>query len=108
MRKRILSGIFALMIGLSMALPMRASADWDDHYHGDRHPNAWRWEHYHDYYRAYPYTAPPAYSYAPNYGYGYRRGYIPENGQGMINPRHHGLVWSCDSDGHHCHWARRW
>lgn len=107
MKKRILSGIFALMVGLSMALPMRASADSDDHYRGDRHRHEWRWEHHNDYYRAYPYSAPPAYSYAPGYGYGYRRGYIPENGEGMINPRHPGLFWACDGDGHHCHWARR-
>ena len=108
MRKRILLGIFALTIGLSAALPMRASADWDDHPHY-RHHHEWRWEREHDYYRAYPYTVPPAYSYAPGYySYGYRHRYIPENGEGMINPRHPNLVWSCDSDGHHCHWARRW
>jgi hypothetical protein len=111
MRKRIISGIVALTIGLSMALPIRASADWDDHPHW-RHHHAWRWERQHDYYRAYPYAAPPAYSYAPGYAYpsrpyrGYR--YIPENGEGMVNPRHPGLYWACDSDGHHCHWARRW
>jgi len=105
MRKRILSGIFALMVGLSVALPMRASADWDDHPHY-RHHHEWRWEREHDYYRAYPYAAPPAYSYAP--GYGYRRyRYVPENGQGMVNPRHPNLYWACDSDGHHCHWAPR-
>jgi hypothetical protein len=68
MRKRIISGIVALTIGLSMALPIRASADWDDHPHW-RHHHGWRWERQHDYYRAYPYAAPPAYSYAPGYGY---------------------------------------
>jgi hypothetical protein len=26
----------------------------------------------------------------------------------MVNPRHPGLVWACDSQGHHCHWARRY
>jgi hypothetical protein len=107
MRKRILSGIFALMVGLSVALPMRASADWDDHPHY-RHHHEWRWEREHDYYRAYPYAAPPAYSYAPGYGYNYRRyRYVPENGQGMVNPRHPNLYWACDSDGHHCRWAPR-
>ena len=110
MRKRTISGIVALTIALSMALPIRASADWDDHPHW-RHHHGWRWERQHDYYRAYPYAAPPAYSYAPGYAYpnrpyrGYR--YIPENGEGMVNPRHPGLYWACDSDGHHCHWARR-
>jgi hypothetical protein len=107
MRKRILSGILALMVGLSVALPMRASADWDDHPHY-RHHHERRWEREHDYYRAYPYAAPPAYSNAPGYGYNYRRyRYVPENGQGMVNPRHPNLYWACDSDGHHCHWARR-
>src|SRR5258708_3432627 len=110
MRKRILAGILAVMINLSMALPMRASADWDDHYHGDHHRDhhEWRWERDHDHYRAYQYAPPPAYSYNPGNRYGYR-GYraIPENGEGMVNPRHPGLIWSCDSDGHHCNWARR-
>jgi hypothetical protein len=38
----------------------------------------------------------------PNYGYN-------SNGSinGMVNPRHPGLYWACDSQGHHCHWARR-
>jgi Ni/Co efflux regulator RcnB len=120
-RKKILSGIFALVIGLSMALPMRASADdydhhnhhyndhhWvrdhdrdrDDHYDHDRdrdaHYNEWRWRTENDHYRAYP-----------NPAYAYRGRGIPANGQGMIDPRHPNLYWACDSDGHHCHWANR-
>jgi hypothetical protein len=97
-RKKILSGIFAVVIGLSVALPLRASADSDDHYAGRRHHQSWRWEHENDHYRAYPY--------APSYAYG-QRGYVPSNGQGMINPRNPNLYWACDSDGHHCHWAPR-
>jgi hypothetical protein len=41
-------------------------------------------------------------------GYAYRqRGYLPPNGEGMIDPRDPNLKWGCDSDGHHCHWAPR-
>jgi hypothetical protein len=125
-RKKILSGIFALIIGLSVAMPMRASAEDHDHdrdYHHhewridrdrdhDRdwrwqrdgrwsrdYDRDWRWDRYEDHYRAYPH--------APGYAYG-QRGYLPRNGQGMINPRNPNLFWACDSDGHHCHWARRY
>jgi hypothetical protein len=112
-RKKILSGIFALIIGLSVAMPLRASADDRDHhrdwhaYHhdwrGDHHDwhwdrDHWRWDRYQDHYRAYPY--------APGYAYG-QRGYLSPNGEGMIDPRNPNLHWACDSDGHHCHWAPR-
>jgi hypothetical protein len=116
-RKKILSGIFALIIGLSVAMPIRASAEdhdhdrgfhhgWRDHDHDwghghDRdwdHDRDWRWDRYQDHYRAYPY--------APGYAYG--RGYLPSNGEGMINRRNPNLFWACDSDGHHCHWAPRY
>jgi len=62
---------------------------------------------------------PPSYGYnyqPPRYGYGYQQpeyeGYgrqsgIPANGDGMVSERHPGLVWSCDSQGHHCHWTGR-
>jgi hypothetical protein len=125
-RKKILSGILALIIGCSVAIPLRASADdrdhdrarhevrvdrdhdhawrdhdrdWRDHDH-DRawRDRDWRWDRYEDHYRAYPY--------APGYAYG-ANGYIRPNGQGMINPRNPNLYWACDSDGHHCHWAPR-
>jgi hypothetical protein len=43
----------------------------------------------------------------PLYGSNSYRRNIPANGQGMIDPRHPGLMWTCDSDGHHCHWGRR-
>jgi hypothetical protein len=69
----------------------------------------------------YPYgNPPPRYGYnyqTPGYGYGYQQpgyeGYgtrqygIPSNGNGMVSERHPGLAWTCDSDGHHCHWAAR-
>jgi len=46
----------------------------------------------------------------PNYGYQqprYRYNY-PSNGAGIVNRRNPNLVWTCDSQGHHCHWARRY
>jgi hypothetical protein len=100
-RKKILSGVFALVIGLSVAVPMRASAD--DYNYRAHHHNAWRWNHYQDHDRAYP---APAYAYGQR-GYG-QRGYIPANGQGRIDPNNPNLYWACDSDGHHCHWAPRY
>jgi hypothetical protein len=46
----------------------------------------------------------PNYGYRqPRYGYNY-----PSNGAGMVNRRNPNLVWTCDSQGHHCHWARRY
>jgi hypothetical protein len=97
-RKKILTGIFALVIGLSVAVPMTASAEGWDHHDNGRHHHEWRWERDHDHYRAYPYT--------PGYAYG-QRGYVPRNGQGMVDRRNPNLYWACDSDGHHCHWAPR-
>jgi hypothetical protein len=116
-RKKILSGFFALMIGLSVAVPMRASAEEYNHHpdaynhHADaynHHANEynhrnehhwyqWRWNHYQDHSRAYA---------APGYAYG-QRGYIPANGEGMVDPRNPNLYWACDSEGHHCHWSPR-
>ena len=118
-RTRILAGVCALIIGLSLALPMRAAADdkgHGDHGHGqqqqagrsdhdrDRQRQAWRWQREKNKYRAYPYTLPPQYGYS----YWQQRQYLPENGEGMINPRNPNLYWACDSDGHHCHWAPRY
>jgi len=99
-RNKILTGIMALVIGLSVAIPMRASADEWNHDHDYHHHHAWRWERDRDHYRAYPYEAPPAYAYG-------NRGYVPANGQGMVDPRNPNLFWACDSQGHHCHWAPR-
>jgi hypothetical protein len=103
-RKKLLAGAFALVIGLSMALPTHSSADENGYgNHDSHHYQSWRWEHNQDHYRGYPYTPPPAYAYS----YQRRYQYIPENGQGMVNPRNHNQYWACDSDGHHCHWAPR-
>jgi hypothetical protein len=104
-RKKILTGIFAFVIGLSVAAPMRASADsdhWWDHHHDkhweenhqhDTHYHEWWWQKDHDHYSAY--------SYAPG------SAYHPVNGEGMRDPRNPNVFWACDSDGHHCHWAAR-
>jgi hypothetical protein len=124
-RTKILSGMLALAIGLSAAMPMRASADdWTHHEHHEhqvaaaqyhdavvhhdavvRHDEAqrWRWEKDHEHYRAYPYTAPYAYGNRAN---PYRQA-VPANGQGMISRDNPNLYWACDSDGHNCHWAPR-
>jgi hypothetical protein len=86
---------------------------WFDHHaDGDRYSQSQR-----------PYYPTPAYGYGygnhpqpyvNNYGYGYGNGYgygrqaVPRNGEGMIDPRDPNLIWSCDSQGHHCHWAPRY
>ncbi len=140
-RKKLLTGMFALIIGLSVAMPMASADDaqhhdhdqdhhqtWDNgrnhyrdaHHDRDDHHSAWNWRWDHDHYTASPYDRPSPYNrpspYEPNYAYGagQRRPYsrpgragIPANGQGMVDPRHPGLYWACDSDGHHCHWAPR-
>jgi len=98
-RKKMLSGLLALVIGLGIAIPMSASAD---DYNHVRHHHAWRWHHENDHYRAYPYGG----QVAPGYAYGHRVYALP-NGQGMVNPRNPNLYWACDFDGHHCHWAPR-
>ena len=43
-----------------------------------------------------------------NNGKNCRRGAeLPSNGEGMVNVRNPKFFWHCDSDGHHCNWARR-
>jgi len=71
----------------------------EEHEHGgyNQQPYGYGYQPY-----GYGYQAPYQYGYGRRYGY--RR---PSNGAGMVNPRHPGLVWSCDAQGHHCHWARR-
>jgi hypothetical protein len=34
-------------------------------------------------------------------------GYLPPNGQGMVNRNNPNVYWACDSHGHNCHWAQR-
>ena len=101
-RNKVLSGIFAVTVGLSMAMPLKASAN--DMY-PEHHHHSWRWTRDHDHYRASPYEQSNNYRYEPRYAYGNRP--IPADGQGIINRRNPNLYWACDSDGHHCHWARR-
>ncbi|MBV8450683.1 MAG: hypothetical protein JOZ29_00215, partial [Deltaproteobacteria bacterium] len=36
-----------------------------------------------------------------------RGGYLPPNGEGMVNRGDPNMFWACDPQGHHCHWARR-
>jgi hypothetical protein len=110
-KKRILAGALALAIGSSMAIPTTVRAD-DWWHHHDSHDRSWSdrdhdhhrdrdrdrhdWERDRNFnHRSYGY-------YNPNAG---RR--IPPNGEGMINNQNPNLYWACDSDGHHCHWARR-
>jgi hypothetical protein len=104
-RRKILTGIFSLVIGLGVAAPMQASAandhwwdrhhdkHWEENHRHDTHYHEWWWQKDHDHYRAY--------SYAPG------SAYHPADGEGMRDPRNPNVFWACDSDGHHCHWAER-
>ena len=110
-RNKILSGVLALSVGLIMAMPMRASADESNYHHHHHH---WHWDRDNDHYRATPYedhyrATPyqPTYAYPSEHRFAYGNRVVPENGEGMINRRNPNLYWACDSDGHHCHWARR-
>jgi Ni/Co efflux regulator RcnB len=112
-KKRILSGIFALMVGLTLMMPARALADdWhhhdQDHHDRDHHASQWH-DHDRDRNHGYDHDRNRDYNHAyrPGYGYGNRGRSIPPNGQGMVNARNPNLYWACDSDGHHCHWAPR-
>ena len=52
----------------------------------------------------------PAYRYnQPAYGLNQPAYPYSQSGSidGMVNRRHPNLVWTCGSDGHHCHWAQR-
>ena len=111
-KKRILSGILALMVGLTLMMPARALADdWNhhdqdhhnqDHHDQDHHESRWQ-DHHHDHDRDRNHHS----GYRPGYAYGNRGRSIPPNGQGMVNERNPNLYWACDSEGHHCHWAPR-
>jgi hypothetical protein len=133
-KKAIVAWVFSAIVSVGMlVMPGRALAhDWGDDggWRHQQHDNGWHegWSNHrgedaeegeeHDgrrYYQQQPYN----YGYQQNEdedeGYGYGNGYngygrqlLPRNGQGRVNPRHPGLVWSCDSQGHHCHWARRY
>jgi len=104
-RKRILSAIFALVMGVSLTSPIRASAEdnhwwdyhhdknWEEHHRNDPHYHEWWWDKDHDH--------SSGHTYAPG------SAYHPANGEGMRDPRNPNVYWACDSEGHHCHWARR-
>ena len=86
--------------------------DNDDRWRGynrDYRPNyGYRYNHEeeeeHEYRPGYRYNS---WNRQPGYGY-YQPGYTyPRNGQGMISRSNPNMVWSCDSQGHHCHWAPR-
>ena len=118
LKKKILAGALIVAIGTSMAIPTTVRAD-DWWHHHDRHDQSW-WARAHDHDRDRNYRDRdrdhardwdrdrdwsynhPEYRYYPN---GQRS--IPPNGEGMINNRNPNLYWACDSEGHHCHWARR-
>jgi hypothetical protein len=95
---------------------------WDNHHGWENHRGrGWggdedeeeeeEHEHEGNYQQPYGYGYQPyGYGYQAPYRYGYGQRYgnrLPSNGAGMVNPRHPGLAWACDSQGHHCHWARR-
>lgn len=134
-KKAIMVGLFSAIVGVGMlAMPVRAMAhDWDHDGDGGRHGhhdngnhNGWynhggNDEEEEEEHENRGYYQQPSYNYGyqqpwndeeedENEGYGYSYGNryrYPTNGQGMISRRNPGLVWSCDSQGHHCHWARR-
>ena len=111
--------------------------DHDDNWHHDnwRHDHDDKWHHDHDYdhdydrgdgydpgyggnyawHRDHPYFGGP-YAYGNHYNNGYYnngnynrmgRRVLPANGEGMINKRNPNLIWACNGQGTHCHWARR-
>jgi Ni/Co efflux regulator RcnB len=106
LRKKIIAAVIALAVGMSAAVPTIARADEDD-WHREGHQE-WNRDHDRDRDRDgdrnWSYSDPGYRSY-PNYAN--RRGYIAPNGEGMINRRNPNFYWACDSEGHHCHWARR-
>jgi hypothetical protein len=134
-KKAIIAGVFSAIIGVGMlAMPVKAMArDWDHDGDGGRHENhdngrhnGWYnqgggnngWynhrgqnEEEEEEHEGRGYYQQPRYGYGyqepEDEGYGYGRQFLPRNGAGMVNPRHPGLAWACDSQGHHCHWARR-
>ena len=95
LKKKITAAAFIVSIGTSMAIPATARADnwW---HHNDRDDWWWR-AHEHDHDRDWKYR---------DHDRDHAR-YIPPNGEGMTNNRNPSLYWACDSEGHHCHWARR-
>jgi len=99
--------VLGLITLLSFGVPVSANAyDYNYQRQQEMHHHWWKWHHHDEANRAYP-----RYGYNDNRGYGYNNQFghqnLPADGQGMINHRNPNLFWACDSDGHHCHWARR-
>jgi hypothetical protein len=122
LKKKILAGAFALAIGTSVAIPTTARADWwanhdRDHrawvareHQGHDWQRNWYYRDHRDRDRDYASDHRDWYANHPNYGYGYYgsgQRNLPPNGEGMINKRNPNLFWACNSQGNHCHWARR-
>ena len=130
-KKAIIAWVFSAIVGVGMlAMPARALAhDWGHDGGGWRHQR-----HDNGLHRGWYnhrgegeeeeeghegggyYQQPYGYGYGNqepdgDEGYGWNRpGYgYNSNGwlNGRVNPRHPGVYWACDSQGHHCHWARR-
>jgi hypothetical protein len=76
---------------------------WYNHHGHDWHENEEEEEHEHRGYYQHPYPY--------GYGSGWTRPNYGSRWNGPVNEwnnsRHPGLMWACDSHGHHCHWARR-
>jgi hypothetical protein len=131
-KKAIFAGIFSVLVGIGMlVMPTGAMAHDRDHDGGGwghRHHDNGRhlgWNKHRgdddDYRGGGYYQQPNNYGYQQPYRYGrgdndgdegYRYGNGRRsngwNGNGMVSRRHPGLIWACDSQGHHCHWARRY
>ena len=130
-KKAILAWVFSAIVSVGMlAMPGRALAGDRDH-DGD----GWRHQQRHDnglHRGGYNHRGGDGDEeeedegggyYQQPYGYGHGEpdgdegygGNQPDYGStwngssnGWVNRRHPGLVWACDSHGHHCHWARRY
>lgn len=107
--KKIMAGVIAFAIGSTAIIPTTVRADdwwhhhdrsWSDrdHDHNRDRDHDRDWDRDRDFSRSHRESD----YYNPNAGR-----YIPPNGEGMISNRNPNFYWACDSDGHHCHWARR-
>ena len=88
-------------------------------WHKDRDNNQWRWRGADNdqWYQGHPghwYQEQNGWQFATpdlicnNAGRNCRRGgYLPPNGEGMVSRGNPRMFWHCDSEGHHCDWARR-
>ena len=89
------------------------------HWKKDKDNNQWRWRGVDNdqWYQGHPghwYQENNGWQFATpdlicnNQGRNCRRGgYLPPNGEGMVSRENPRMFWHCDSEGHHCNWARR-